>query len=451
MASPFNYLVNNNFYQGTSEACIIDLTPPTFAGINFLDVESRGQIRAGWSAATDPLTPIRYQIYIQASTATGLFNTSNVIALTPNLQYDIFTLPNGAFLQNGTTYYVGVRAFDGVNNMDSNTVSLSVISTGVLTSIDLYQTDGVFSINSSNQFQGTLWANKNGILAISPSATLGTAAYQVYDKAGNAVVGMNQSGISANAEGQFIITAVSNLLSETLDNYVVKVSISVDAEVRVNYVPIVREAPDYNLNGLFFVDSGNNFDGSFWVSANELFRATGLGNGSYQVYDQTGAPVVGMTQSGITPDVNGLYKITQIASLLGADYLGFSVKITLTVDGITRSQMLPFFGQVYQYDVKGQFSINALNQLQSTFWVAYSSNVVTASLGTANYQVYDVNGNVVIGLSETGITADANGRFQATAVSAALLTDLTHYSVKIGIVVDGIERVAYKGFTLLGT
>jgi len=89
-----NILVNNNFYQGTSDACIVDLIPPTFAGINFLDVESRGQIRAGWSAATDPTPPIRYEVYIKASTATGLFNTTNIIAVTPNLQFDIFTLPD---------------------------------------------------------------------------------------------------------------------------------------------------------------------------------------------------------------------------------------------------------------------------------------------------------------------------------------------------------------------
>src|SRR5574343_249219 len=161
-----NILIGNNFYQGTSQACIIDLTPPTFAGINFLDVESRGQIRAGWSAATDATPPIRYEVYIKASTSSGLFNTSNVIAVTPNLQYDIFTLPDGSFLQNGVTYYVGVRAIDGVNNRDSNIISMNVISTGVLTSIDVYETHASWSIDNSNQFRVTLWADKNESLAV---------------------------------------------------------------------------------------------------------------------------------------------------------------------------------------------------------------------------------------------------------------------------------------------
>ena len=104
-----------------------------------------------------------------------------------------------------------------------------------------------------------------------------------------------------------------------------------------------------------------------------------------------------------------------------------------------------------EYRPKAQFSINASNQLQATLWLEFDSNVEVSGLGTANYTVYDVNGNTVAGLTQSGITPDVNGRFHITPVSAILLTDLTHYSVKVGIVAHGIERVAYKGFTLLGT
>lgn len=446
-----NILINNNFYQGTSQACIIDITPPTFSGINFLDVESRGQIRSGWSAATDGTTPIRYEVYIKASTATGLFNTTNIIAVTPNLQYDIFTLPDGSFLQNGVTYYVGVRAIDGVNNRDSNTVSMSVISTGVLTSIDVYECHAAWSINNSNQFNITLWADKNESLAISPNGVLGTAAYQIYDKAGNAVVGMSGSSISANGQGLFIATPVANLLTESAEHYSVKVTISVDGEARINMIPLIEEQPVYKINGLFFINNSNNFDGTFWISKNEVIKTTNLGTGSYQVYDHDGNPVVGMSASGIVPDGNGLYKLGPIASLLGDDYPGYSVKMTLTVDGVIRSQMISSVSEQIQYRPKAQFSINASNQLQATFWLEYDSNIEISGLGTANYTVYDVNGTAVAGLTQSGITADVNGRFHITPVSATLLTDLTHYSVKVGIVSHGIERVAYKGFTLLGT
>lgn len=444
-------LINNNFYMGTSSACIVDLTPPTFSGINFLDIESRGQIRAGWSAASDGTAPIRYEVYIKASTATGLFNFSNIIALTPNLQYDIFTLPDGSFLQNGVTYYVGIRALDGVNNRDNNTVSMNVISTGVLTSIDIYECFGSFVINSSNQLQGTLFANKNDSLAISPDAVLGTASYSIYDKSGTLVSGMSQSGISANAQGQFIITPVASVLSETFEHYLVKVTINIDGENRVNYVPLIDERPDFKLNGLFYVNVSNEFDGTFWVSRNEVYKTTGLGTASYQVYDHDGNIVVGMSQSGMTADVNGIYKITHIPSLLADDFPGYSVKINVVVDNVTRSQMIPITGPIVTYTPKAQFSINALNQLQATFWAAYESNIEITGLGTANYTVYDANGVAVSGLTESGLVADVNGRFKITPVSASLLTDLTHYSVKVGIMVHGVERVSYKGFTLLGT
>ena len=446
-----NILIENNFYQGTSQACIVDLTPPTFAGITFLDVESRGQIRAGWSAATDATAPIRYEIYIKASTATGLFSTTNIIAVTPNLQFDIFTLPDGSFLVNGTTYYVGIRAIDGVNNRDSNTVSMSVISTGVLTSIDVYEMNAAWSIDTSNQFRLTMWANKNESLALAPNGVLGTASYQIYDKAGNAVVGMSGSSIAANGQGLFIAPAIANLLIDSAEHYEIKVTIVVDGEARTNMIPLLDERPDYKIGGLFFINVNNNFDGTFWVSKNEVLQTTNLGTGSYQVYDHDGNPVVGMSGSGIVPDGNGIFKIAHVASLLEEDYPGFSVKVTVTVDGVSKSHMISQVSAPIEYRPKAQFSINASNQLQATFWLEYDSDIETAALGTANYTVYDANGNAVVGLSQSGITPDVNGRFHITPVSAALLTDLTHYSVKIGILSHGIERKAYKGFTLLGT
>ena len=179
--------VEESFYMGTSQACIVDLTPPVFSGLNFLDVESRGQIRAGWSAGTDANNPIRYEVYIQATTVTGLFNTANIAGITDKLQLDIFTLPDGSFLQNGTTYHVGVRAVDALGNRDTNVVSNSVISTGVLTSIDTYEVSATYSTDENGDFKVVAWANKNGSLAIAPSAILGTASYAIYDRAGNLV------------------------------------------------------------------------------------------------------------------------------------------------------------------------------------------------------------------------------------------------------------------------
>lgn len=432
-------------------AAISDVVAPTFGGITFLDVESRGQIRAGWSAASDATSPIRYEIYIQANTSVGLFNTLNILTTTPNLQYDIFTMPDGSFLQNGVTYYVGVRAVDGVNNRSNNTQFMSVISTGILTAIDVYETFASWSIDVANQFRLTMWANRNESLAGGSNGVLGTASFQVYDKLGNAVSGMSGSGITANGQGLFVATAVPNLMNESSDHYEVKVTVVIDGEARSNFIPLVEEKPLYKLGGMFYVNVSNQFDGAFWVSKDEQIKTSGLGTASFQVYDQDGNPVVGMSGSGISADGNGLFKISALSSLLAEDCPAFSVKVSVTVDGVLRSQIIGQRLTLPEYRPQAQFSINASNQLQATFWLASGDNIEISGLGTASYTVYDVNGNPVSGLTQSGITPDVNGTFHITPVSAALLTDLTHYSVKVSILAHGVERVSYKGFTLLGT
>lgn len=447
-----NILINNNFYQGTSDACITDLTPPTFAGISGLDVESRGQIRASWSAASDPTLPIRYEVYIQASTFVGLFNFANIVALTPNLQFDIFTLPDGSFLQNGVTYYVGVRALDGVNNRDNNTVNQSIISTGVLTSIDTYTVDGSFSVDSNADFTLTAWANKNGSLAISPDAVLGGASYQVYDDAGNPVVGMSGSDPAPNAQGLYVFPSVPNLLDRLNNNYNIRISINVDSEDRVNFIPVQAFEKTYFANGTADINPNGQITGSFWVSRNDLIVTTNLGTASYQLYDVEGNTLP-VSETGITADVNGFFVISPVTFPTPLDTTkGFIARVNIEVDGIIHTQNLILGNEPEIFDIKAVFSINALSQLRATFWTTKNNQQLSGiTLGTASYQVYDVSGAAVAGLTETGIVADLNGYYHITPVSAVLLTDLTHYTVKINVTVAGQTRTSTRAFTLLGT
>lgn len=447
-----NILVANNAYHGTSSACVVDLTPPIFSGINFIDVETRGQIRAAWSAATDATAPIRYEVYIQVSTATGLFNTNNIIAITPNLQYDTFQMPDGSFLVNGSTYFIGVRAIDGVSNRDSNVVSMSVISTGVSVSADEYRVEGIFAIAENNMFEGTMWGLKNSV--IDSGTVFGTASYQVYDKDGVAVVGMSESGIAVDANNQFKITPVSNLMVEHFSHYVVEISIVMDSEIRNGYSGILRHEADYSIAGAYAIDEVGDFRATFWVETDhnvQLSDLSRLGNASYDVLDKDGNVVPFFTESGISPNANGVYIPTPVPGVNPADVLLFVGRVTVEIDGANRTTLIPIQSPQYAMEVKGQFSINALNQLQATFWITNGDHVFTgATLGAANYTVYDASGIAVAGLTQSGIVSDANGRFNITPTSAALLTDLTHYSVKIGIVAGGTEKIAYKGFTLLG-
>lgn len=444
--------VEEDFYMGTSQACIVDLVPPVFGGINFLDVESRGQIRAGWGVASDANNPIRYEVYIQAVTASGLFNTANITGITDKLQLDIFTLPDGSFLQNGQTYYVGVRAVDALGNRDANTISQSVISTGVLTSIDTYQVEASWSVGNNNLFKVALWANKNGNLAISPSAVLGTASFQVYDRLGNPVVGMSGTGVSANAQGLFSFPEVANLTDLLNNSYTIRASIVVDGEARVNFIEVKGYEKQYQLDGVADVSPTGEIIGSFWISRNGQLVTSNLGAGAFEVYNSSGV-LLPLSESGIISNGNGVFVISPLTPPAPLDATqAYIVRLRVEVDGVEVEQKIILGNEPAVYDVKTVFSINALNQLQATIWATENNQVLTGPiLGTASYELYDRLGNLVAGISESGITANANGQYITTPVSAALLTDLTHYTAKVTITVAGVDRVANKGFTLLGT
>ncbi len=87
------------------------------------------------------------------------------------------------------------------------------------------------------------------------------------------------------------------------------------------------------------------------------------------------------------------------------------------------------------YEAEGVFSINASNQLRGTFWAKKNGQSVINNLGTASYTVRDVDGSTV-GITQSGISADANGLYKITAVSAASILDLTHYTVHVSVSVD---------------
>jgi len=117
---------------------------------------------------------------------------------------------------------------------------------------------------------------------------------------------MNQSGISADANGQYKITPISSALSESLDHYMVRVDISVDGAIRSGYVALIQQAPEYEIDGVLSLDSSAMMRGSFWVTANEQIKTSGLGTASYTVYDSSGAVAL-----VIPPNVGGVTSTTQ--------------------------------------------------------------------------------------------------------------------------------------------
>ncbi len=229
-----NQLVSGGVLQGTSQACIIDITPPSFAGITALVANSNGSLQATWGVATDSTPPITYRVYVQAGTAVGLFQPSNLALATTQVTAKIFTLASGSVLISGVTYYVGVKAVDAVGNVDNNTVSMSAISNGVLDGEVNYELRAVFSVDAADYIVGTFWVLRDGVAT---TGLLGLGSYEMLDYAG-IPVGISQTGISPDSNGLYNTAAVSSAGIVQLTHYTMKLTVIVDGQPRIGYYAI---------------------------------------------------------------------------------------------------------------------------------------------------------------------------------------------------------------------
>lgn len=133
------------FKQVAAQACLVDLTPPTFAGIASVVPKNNGAIQVTWLAATDATPPIEYKIYIALGSVSAgtLFNSSNLVTIAPagSLNKMIFTLADQTtFIIKDQVYTLGVRAEDAVGNVDTNTAILTATALG---SVDLATIFGI--------------------------------------------------------------------------------------------------------------------------------------------------------------------------------------------------------------------------------------------------------------------------------------------------------------------
>lgn len=126
MPNPASYFLGSSFVQKPAPASSPSSVAPTFGGITALNQNLDGSLQASWLAVTlVPNPPVRYEVYIQQSTATGLFNAGNLQSITPKLTQKIAEDAAGNPLQFNRTYFVGVRAVDAYGNRETNLISLS--------------------------------------------------------------------------------------------------------------------------------------------------------------------------------------------------------------------------------------------------------------------------------------------------------------------------------------
>jgi hypothetical protein len=330
-----NQLITGTAKQLSSQACIVDLVPPVFAGIDFLTRGPLGQLRVSWLPATDTSNPIRYEVYVKPNDSINLFLPSNIVIVTTQLNADVFTIANGTLLQTGTRYYVGVRAVDAVGNRDINTVILNQTSPGI-TGATNAQINGVFAVNTDNKLIATFWVNDNDGVITNP-ARLGSATYVIYDSNGNLVPGMTQTGITPDAEGFFEITPVTSLLDLDNSYYTVKVSIPVDGMQIIYNLPITypEAGPEYEPRAVFSINAANQLQATMWVTKNGEQLSSSLGTASFSIYDKDGNPV-GISQTGLTADVNGLYKSTPVSAASLTDLTHYTALFSVTADSVVR-------------------------------------------------------------------------------------------------------------------
>lgn len=331
-----NHLVTGGSVQSTSQACILDITPPVFSGISFLTLGALGQLQAQWNAATDLSSVIRYEVYVKVSSPTGLFNSVNLSIVTTQLQANVFSLGDGTLLQTADTYYVGVRAVDAVGNRDNNIVSLSQISPGITGALNA-SISGLFNIDDLNQLISTFWVTDSEGVITNP-LRLGLASYVIYDKNGNLVPGMSESGIAPDSEGFFEILPVASVLDLDNNFYAAKVTILVDGVNLTYNLPIMHSAAghQYESRAIFSISSSNELQGTLWCTKDSEMMSDGvLGTASYTIYDKNGN-TIGITESGILPDVNGYYHISPVNASSILDLTHYVVKLTIMASGENR-------------------------------------------------------------------------------------------------------------------
>lgn len=97
------------------------------------------------------------------------------------------------------------------------------------------------------------------------------------------------------------------------------------------------------------------------------------------------------------------------------------------------------------YEPIASFAINASNQLIGKIWITKNGQKMYNDLGTASFEFIDNSGAPVAGLTESGLTANADGDFIITPVSAASILDLSHYTVKVDVSADSSLRRGQMG------
>lgn len=99
----------------------------------------------------------------------------------------------------------------------------------------------------------------------------------------------------------------------------------------------VESDPVFQVCAVANINASNQLEISFWINQNGERVDSNLGDGEYLIRDKAGALVSGMSQTGISADVNGYYHTTAVAAPLIYDLTHYILEITIDVDGVEKA------------------------------------------------------------------------------------------------------------------
>lgn len=102
--------------------------------------------------------------------------------------------------------------------------------------------------------------------------------------------------------------------------------------------PIIAN-PVYENRAIFSINASNQLQGTFWVVKDGVQLVSNLGTASYTIRDQDGN-TIGITESGLLPDLNGLYQITPVQANAILDLTHYTVEINISSDSITKKNVV---------------------------------------------------------------------------------------------------------------
>lgn len=103
----------------------------------------------------------------------------------------------------------------------------------------------------------------------------------------------------------------------------------------------VETDPVYQICCSGTINASNQWVGTIWVHKNGDRVDSNLGDAAYRFRNADGSLVSGMSETGITPDVNGYFEIAPVSAALIYDLTSYLLEVDVSVDDVSLTATIP--------------------------------------------------------------------------------------------------------------